>query len=177
MGQLDVQTLGQHFDDEVRGIAFARRGKIQGFRTGAGHLGQVIQRARAGLLAGDQQEGRVDQQADTLEVPRRLIGQVFVHMRVERQVRNAADQHGVAVGRLLGDIAGCQDAVGAWPVLDHHGRLELARHVVGPQAADDVGAATRRLRHDQLDRLIRIGRVGTGDKQARKPGGGAGARQ
>ncbi|KAG1438234.1 hypothetical protein G6F57_019939 [Rhizopus arrhizus] len=89
----------------MRGIALARRREVQRLGLGLGAGNQFVQRTDPRLRAGDEQEGRIHQQADAVEIPRRLIRHVLVHMRVEGQVRHPADQHRVPIGRLLGHSA------------------------------------------------------------------------
>ena len=63
---------------------------------------------------------------------------------------------GVAVGRGLGDRAGADDAGAAGAVVDHERLAELALDLLRHQPREHVGAAARRIGHDQLDRPLRI---------------------
>ncbi len=63
----------------------------------------------------------------------------------------------VAVGRGLGDGVGADAAVGARTVVDDHALAEFTAHPFSQHAADIVGHAAGCERHDQLDRLVRVG--------------------
>ena len=80
-----------------------------------------------------------------------------------------ADVDGVAVGRGAREPPDADRAAGTADIFDDHRLAEERAHLVGDDAAGDVGRAARRERHDQGDRaggkVLRLnGRAG-GQKQ------------
>ncbi|MNV70589.1 hypothetical protein D3C71_1635630 [compost metagenome] len=73
-----------------------------------------------------------------------------------------AHQQGVAVGLRLGDLVGANVARRARAVFHDHGLAQRARQFLRQHAADHIGGAPRRVRHDQADRLVRVGIGGQG---------------
>jgi hypothetical protein len=63
----------------------------------------------------------------------------------------------VAVGLRFGDNFGREVAGGARPVVDHDRLAEAAAELVAEEPRQHVERAARPERHDQLDRLRRIG--------------------
>jgi hypothetical protein len=55
-------------------------------------------------------------------------------------------------------------SAGATAIVDHHRLTKRAGDTLADDAADDVGIAARRERHDQMDRPLRIG----GESRARQ---------
>ena len=111
-------------------------------------------------LCGDrrmhrQHIGRQHSQRNRREIAQRIVRQLRVHARIDRQRRQAHQQR-VAVGRRLGDDVVADDGAGAGAVIDHHLLAELLGEFLRDDAADDVGAAARRRRHDQPDRAVRV---------------------
>ena len=77
-----------------------------------------------------------------------------------------ADQQRVAVGCRARDGFGADAAAGAAAVLHHHWLAERVRYPLADDAADDVGIAAGRERHDQADRPVGIGGEGAARQQA-----------
>ena len=78
------------------------------------------------------------------------------------------EQDGVAVGRALGDRAGCERAAGAGAIVHHDLLAERLAHLLGHHARQRIVAAAGRERNDQRDRPVGIGlRVGArcGDEE------------
>jgi hypothetical protein len=81
----------------------------------------------------------------------------------------------VAVGRGVGEQRGGDRPAGAAAVLDQEGLLQVARHLLGEQAGDDIDRAAGGERREQRDRLFGVargGRLGSGcagHQQARRP--------
>ncbi len=84
------------------------------------------------------------------------------------------DAERVAVGNGARDHVIAQDAAGAGLVLDHHGLAEFGLHRVRENAADDVGAAARAERDDEMNWPLRkiLGERKTGDARGRNQSGG-----
>jgi len=77
----------------------------------------------------------------------------------------AGDQ-GVAVRRRGQRRQRGDGGAAAGPVLDHDGRFPFRRDDIGQRPRDQVGAAARRERHQDADRMCRVGIGGIG-RQAR----------
>src|SRR6516165_8673193 len=71
-------------------------------------------------LARDQHPRRVREQRDVLEVGHGVVERPLVEGLVDGEHGAAGEQHGVAVGRRLGDAGRAGHAAGAGDVLDHH---------------------------------------------------------
>ena len=76
--------------------------------------------------------------------------------RRDRIGRDVADHQRVAVGLRSRHFLDGEDAERARLVLDHELLAEAVFHLVAEQARRDVGAAARRIRHEDLHRLRRI---------------------
>ncbi len=132
--------------------------------------GGVVELARILLGERDQlrdaacRQIRVDQhdqragadQADRREVLARIVADVLVERRVDRQRAGPADDQGVAVGRGLGDRPRRGRAAGAGAVLDHDLLAERLAHLLGRDAREQIVAAAGRVRHDQGDRTVGV---------------------
>ncbi len=71
-----------------------------------------------------------------------------------------ADQQRIAVGRRARHELGADAAAGAGAVVDHHRLSERLADLIADDAADNVGIAAGRERHDQPDRPV--GKSGEG---------------
>jgi hypothetical protein len=79
------------------------------------------------------------------------------HRRRQNGVRRrGCEQQAVAVGLGGLDLVGADHARAAGLVLDDHRLAERGGHLLGDHAADDVGRAGRRERHDQPHRALGI---------------------
>ena len=100
------------------------------------------------------------------EVLLRIIRQLGVEVLQHRIGAVEAEINGVAIGRRLGDIVGRQHAVRAGAVLDHDHLSGALLYLGGEGAAQDVGHAARRGRHDDSHRtvgkVLAHGRAGDG---------------
>ena len=95
--------------------------------------------------------------ADRRKVVEHVERQALVGRRIDRERRGRAHADRVAVGRGLRDGGGAERAAGAGAVVDHDGWPSAARRPSATSAADHVGRAARRERHDHGDGLARIG--------------------
>ena len=64
-------------------------------------------------------------------------------------------QHGVAVGRRLGDEVGCDRGRSTRAILDHHWLAPQVCELAGDHSGHDVGSAARSRADENLDRLGR----------------------
>ena len=117
--------------------------------------------------------------ADRREIRARIVADIAVEARSDRERAGISQQDGVAVGRALRDRAAADGAAGAAAVVDHDRLAEHLAHLVGDDAPDDGGAAAGRERHDQRDRPVGIvlragGRCRQGEpRQQRRRNGAA----
>ena len=134
--------------------ADARRRRLIGigFQPGDQLLG-VLRRQR--FLADDHQR-RHRQPRDRLQI----VHDVPRH-RIERRradvARPVADAERVAVGRRIHHAADADGGAGAGHGLDQNRLAERVFHMVADDPRDRVGRPARRERHDEVDRLRRIG--------------------
>ena len=148
-------VLHQHAGDVARR---ADAGRAHGHLVGIGFDpgDQFLQIVRRHSFARVDQERLGHGQRHRLE-----IGEIIVAEIVDGAVGDVgaphAPQHRVAVGcRALG--AGDADgAGGAADVFHHDGLAQCRAHGLGHDAAERVGRAAGRERHDHGDRMIRIG--------------------
>ena len=142
---------------------------------GAGAGGAEIDLAGIGLGVGDQlghglgrERGihhqrirRIADHADRRKILARIVADILVERRSDRQRAGIAEQQRVAVGIALRHRLGADGAAGAGAVVDHDFFAEQFAHLVGNAAADDRGRAARRERDHQRDGAVRKGlRVG-----------------
>ena len=111
---------------------------------------------------------------DGREILQRIVAELGLHEGIDGERAVRADEQRVAVGRRARHRFGADAAAGAAAVVDHHRLAERARDPFADQAADDVGIAAGRERHDQMDRPVRIGGEGCARHEAR--GGAEGER-
>ncbi len=91
------------------------------------------------------------------EVAQWSVRELLVERRVDHQRRVGAGRNRVAVGIGLHQRLQADGAVGAGAVLDEYLLPEPLGEMLGGKARDEVGAASRRERHDHLDRPLRPG--------------------
>ena len=150
---VDAGAVLQHLEPQVRRGAEPRRtvGQLAGVGLG------VVDHLLEGLgtdggmhrEAGDEIADARDRH-EAVGVVRRLA-----HVRQHGERRVGAHQEGVAVaGRLRGRL-GADHAAGAGAVLDDELLPERLAELLRPGPADQVAAAARRVRNDELDRLVR----------------------
>ena len=156
MHQRDAGGAGEIFAGDVAGGAGAGRAEIDlaGIGLGVGdQLGDGFGRKRR---MHHQRIRRVADQADRRKILARIVADVLVERRPDRERAGIAEHQRVAVGLALRDRLGADGAAGAGPVVDHDLFAEQFAHLVGDAAADDRGAAARRERNHQRDRPARI---------------------
>ena len=148
----------EQFDGQVRAVARAGR-RI-------GELARLALRQRhelRGVLRGnrrvDHDHGREGgRQRDRREVLEDVVGQLRAVQRGRDGMRAVVGHHQrVAVGRRLGDQRAAHRAAGARLVLHHDLLADPFRQLLRQDAAERVGVAARRVRHDQPDRPRRKG--------------------
>ena len=137
----------------------------------AAAVGGVVDRSRLRLRQGDQfrqavrgQRRMRDQElvqqhehGRRNEIAPRVVGQLAVQVRVDREGGIGSHEDGVSVGRALGDGVGGDDGVRAGLVLHDHGLAPRRLQLVGKLARHYVDAAAGRVRDDDAHRLRRPG--------------------
>src|SRR4029079_5757228 len=93
---------------------------------------------------------------DRGEVLARVIANVGIEVRPDRQSAGVAEPDGVAVGIGLRERAGADSAAGAGAVVDDDLLAERLAELVADGADDDGGAAAGREGNDERDRPGRI---------------------
>ena len=151
---VDACDLLELLGHDVARAAVALRRVGQLLRVGLGIVDQLLHRLGRNRGVNDQHVGRFRNQADRGEVLGGIVGQLQ-EMRQDRLRRVKSHIDGVAVGRRLGDEVGRDRAGGAGLVFGDGGFSALVE-LVREGAADDIGNAARRRRHDDPDRLRRI---------------------
>ena len=107
--------------------------------VGLGVSDKFRKRVDRKILARDQHPRRVGEQRDVLEIGDCVVERLLVERLVDGENGAAGEEHGVAVGRRLGDAARAGHAAGAGDVLDHHLLAEdfaQARRENAPQRID-----------------------------------------
>ena len=84
------------------------------------------------------------------EIVEGVVGQALVE-RERRTERRRVHQQRVAVRRRLADRGDADGSAGARPVLDHDRLVDLLRHLLEHDAADDVVGGAGGERDDRLD--------------------------
>src|SRR6516225_119184 len=85
---------------------------------------------------------------------------IVMHALLDRRndgVRHVGEQEGVAVRRGFGGNLDAEAAAGAGAVVDDDLLAERFRHSLADEASEHVGAAARRIGHDEGDGTIGIG--------------------
>ena len=91
-------------------------------------------------------------QADRREILARVVADIGVERRIDRERAGAAEAERVAVGRGFRDLARRDRAARPALVLDHDLLAERLAHLLGDDARHHVVAAAGRIRHHQRDR-------------------------
>ncbi len=134
---------------------------IERVRARAGERHQVLHRLRRYRRVHDQQQLLVGGMHDGREVAQRVVGQLASERGVDR-VAGGHQQQRVAVGLRARDQLAADDAVDRGAVVDHERLRGRFRQPLGDHASDQVGAAGRRVGHDQAHRTVRVGEARPG---------------
>jgi hypothetical protein len=134
-----------------------RGAEVQPARIGARIGDELLQRVGGHARRDHQREGRARHERDWDEVLARIVTDVLRDQGAGCERGDTADQQGVAVGLGGGRGAGADRPAGAGPVVDDHLLSEHRRQPLRDQAAHHVDRPAGGERHDQLDRLGRIG--------------------
>ena len=94
---------------------------------------------------------------DRHKILARVITDILVKRRTDGEGAGVSDQKGVAVRLGLGRRLGADGAAGTAAIVDDDALSEQLAHLVGDDARDDGGAASRRKRNDEGDGAVRPG--------------------
>ena len=114
-----------------------------------------LQRPHRQRRRHDQDVRRAADHRDRREVLDRVVGKL-AHRRIGAVRADVADHQRVAVGRGARGGERCDDAAAAALVLDDDRLAEHLAQPLGDGARDEIDAAARLHRRDDLDRLARI---------------------
>ncbi len=151
---LDAGHVPEHFETEMLQRAVAGRRHVDPIGRGFGKgddVGDCLHRHRRGHHQDVRHQRNEEDRVEILLVVER-------QMRIERAVhreRGGVMQNGVAVGRGPGDHLFANGAAGAATVFDGELLTEILAQLGVKDARRGVGAAGRRIRHDDPHRPIR----------------------
>ncbi|KAG0765768.1 hypothetical protein G6F22_017960 [Rhizopus arrhizus] len=167
--QVGAGALLEELQRQVVGRARAGGGcrQLAGFLLGGGQ--HVVDRLVGRVDVHGQQQRELGDAADVGELGR-VVRQLGVQRRVERQRAGVRRADHVAGGFGLRNGGGADDGGGAGAVLDHDGLAQGLFQAAGNRAGDDVGAAAGRVGHDPADGLRGPGLGGSGGGGQRQGG-------
>jgi hypothetical protein len=119
----------------------------------------------------EEEDRHVDQRRDDLDVAF-VVDLHFLREQDRRQAigGDVSNHQGVAVGPGAGHLLDRDDSGGAGLVVDENAAAQAMSQLLGKKPGDDVGQTARRVRHENSDRLRRIGnlcaRVGGDEEEA-----------
>jgi hypothetical protein len=108
------------------------------------------------ILAGDHDIAKAIHQRDRREILERIVSKLRVQRRIERHVREPADHERVTIGLALGRGLRADDRSGAGFVLDEKRLSRSLRQRVGKVPPDEVVAAARADRDNDLHGAVGI---------------------
>jgi len=160
MLELHPCHAAQHFPEQVIQRPVARRGVLVRIGLGLGHRDQLTHRLCRKTRMHQQHIGHRADQTNGPEVLDGIKASVLVQSRVDRL--RAADRHQerVAILGRFGDRLRAYVSARAGTIFHHD--TDAAEHLaefLADEPADDVIGAARRLRHNNHDRAVRIGRL------------------
>jgi hypothetical protein len=104
-----------------------------------------------------QKIGGGSEHRDRREALHRIVADVLIDDGADDEGARIAEQQRMAVRLRLGGRPCPDGAAGARPILDHDALPQHDRETLPDEPCHDVGRPARRERHDDPDRLYRIG--------------------
>ena len=147
--------------------ANTRRAVVDLARIGLGVGDEFLQRVHRHRARHDQYVGSAAEHCDGREILDGVVAEIAFHGRIRGVRCHVADHQRVAVRLRAGGHLRRDRAARAGLVLDHEGLAHRQAQLVGDDARDQVHAAARRLRRDDLHRPIRIGVLRDGRRSDR----------
>ena len=103
------------------------------------------------------QHGRVEHRhADRREILDRVVREIAVQRRIDRDGAHGGEEQGIAVGLRLRHVLGRDRAAGAWPVVDDDGLSDQAAQPFGQEPRDEIGGAAGGESDHQPDRPVGV---------------------
>ena len=150
---VDARQMLEQFAGEMRRRADAGRGEVEPSRFGLGEIDQVLHGPHREHWVNGENLRRGTDHADRSEVLDRVVWQLLLQDRIDRESRRARKKQRVAIGRGSRADFGADDAAGAGAVVDDDLLAELLAQFCCKHAAEDVVAAARWKRDDHPHRL------------------------
>ncbi len=169
---LDPRHIGKHGGGQVMESADAAGAVAQ--RPLFGERDEIVDAVHRQRRADDQHERHRSNDRHQRHILGRIVRQLFVERRVDRERRHRHHDR-VAVGRRLRHKVGRDHRAFPGTVLDREGLIELLLKFVAEHACERVGAAAARERHDERHRMgrvlfgvLRVGQFGRHGRAARQ---------
>jgi hypothetical protein len=121
---------------------------------GARRGDQIVQRPVGRRAQHDEDHGRRREIADRFETRRWVVARALQGWIDDEGIRHQQNRAAIRLGAL--DRFGSDHRAAARAILDHHGRSLRVADLLRHQARENVGAAARRVGHDDLDRSRRL---------------------
>jgi hypothetical protein len=169
MHDIEAGAANELVGGEMRRRAGAGRRIAELAGLAFGIIDEFLQRAGRHLAVHHQEQRHLPERSDRDQIGERIVGHVAVQIWIDHDVAGIGDAERVAVGRRLRDRVHRDVAAGARLVVDHHGLAAARRQEGAENARAQIGDAARRGRHDDVDRLGRIG-LGVRRRDARGAG-------
>ena len=178
MRHVDAGDNLEQLRGEMHRRAGSDRGIVELARLALGEIDQLAHGVGREAAPRDEVLRRHECQCNRLEVPHRIVGQLFLDARIDGEAGHAAEKDRRAVGLGVGGEAGADHLRGARLVVDHEGLAGLLRQHVRHGTWQNVSDAAGGIGYDDGDDpvvLRRRSRRSEGGRQ-RRHGKGAGKR-
>jgi hypothetical protein len=154
IGYVDICCAPEHLDGDVQGGSRSAAREREFAWLGACRGDQIVQRAVWRRAQDNEDHRRRREIADRFETPRWIIVRSPQGRIGDERIRHQQNRMTIRLGAL--DRFGSNHGAAARAILDHHRRSLRAADLLRHQARQDVGAAARRVRNDDLDRSRRL---------------------
>ena len=159
--EVDPGRLLEQHGGEMKRIAHAGVGNVDLAGLALSLLDQLGHGVYFELCRiGDQHGQEASGERHRREILGRIEGQLLVEAGIGRICRDVAKQHGIAVGRRLGDEIGAEIGRRAGLVLDHDRLAGKFGHLLPDEPREEISPAARGIRNDQMNRPGWIGLCG-----------------
>jgi hypothetical protein len=126
----------------------------QPVRSGLGRGDEFVDRPERRWAGHHQAERARGHEGNGIEILHRIVGQLLEQIDVRDQSGRGGEVEGVAIGRGPGSRLRADDVLAARLVEDHHHLAPHMTEAVGQQTGDVVRTGARRLREDDVHRLV-----------------------
>jgi hypothetical protein len=157
MLQLDARAHREQFRGQMIATALRGGGVVDFAGARPGERNELHERLDRQCGMNDQHVVAAVDRGDRREILDGIVGRA--HQERRDDVRARRDHDRIAVGRRLEQRACADDRAGAAAVVDECLHAERFGQLAPDHAGEDVVARTGRERHDDADRLGRIGRL------------------